>query len=231
MTAFLTPLVIRNAFFSHVSKCSAERRVIRVTRSECADFILRVHYAHRWPSISHAFGLFRDDELEGIVTFGKPASSPLRKGICGPDYASYVIELNRLCLLNNLKGDASFLVSHAVRKLPKPAIIVSFADTSRGHLGTVYQACNFIYCGLSAKRTDWKVRGKEHLHGQTIADEFRGHVNRAEKMKEKYGDDFYLADRSRKHRYVRFVGSRGFKKKAAAHLRYEKTNYPKAVME
>jgi hypothetical protein len=72
----------------------------------------------------------------------------------------------------------------------------------------VYRASNFIYCGLSAKRTDWKVRGLEHLHGQTIADEFRGVPNRSTAMREKYGDDFYLEPRSRKHRYLYFIGSR-----------------------
>jgi hypothetical protein len=108
-------------------------------------------------------------------------------------------------------------------------IIVSFADTSQGHLGIVYQATNFIYCGLSAKRTDWKVRGKEHLHGQTIADEFRGTPNRAAAMREKYGDDFYHAPRPRKHRYVIFIGSRKFKRDALAALRYKIEPYPKPV--
>ena len=106
---------------------------------------------------------------------------------------------------------------------------MSFADTEQGHKGTVYQAANFIYCGLSAKRTDWKVKGMEHLHGQTIADEFRGVKNRAQAMRDKYGDDFYLKPRSRKHRYVFLVGSKTFKKKARSCLRYEVQDYPKCA--
>lgn len=107
--------------------------------------------------------------------------------------------------------------------------MVSFADTEQGHNGTVYQAANFIYCGLSAKRTDWKVKGFEHLHGQTIADEFRGVKNRAQAMRDKYGDDFYLKPRSRKHRYIFVVGSKTFKKKVISALRYEITDYPKCA--
>ena len=201
--------------------------VAPITREATKPFIIGIHYAARMPSVSSAFGLFRDDDLEGVVTFGTPPSAPLRAGVCGPEMAGNVIELNRLCLRRNIKGDASFLVAHAIRQIDGNKIIVSFADTEQGHVGTVYQAANFIYCGLSAKRTDWKVRGKEHLHGQTIADEFRGQPNRAAAMRAKYGDDFYLAPRPRKHRYVRIVGSKGFRAKATRALRYPVAEYPK----
>lgn len=94
------------------------------------------------------------------------------------------------------------LVGRSLRMLPKGLFVVSFADTEQGHKGFVYQACNFRYYGLSAKRTDWKIKGMEHLHGQTVADEFRGKPDRAKLMREKYGDSFYLKDRPRKHRYI-----------------------------
>jgi hypothetical protein len=138
-----------------------------------------------------------------------------------------VIELNRLCLSENAKNEASFLVAKSMRMIGGNRIIVSFADPDQGHVGTVYQATNFLYCGLSAKRTDWKVRGMEHLHGQTIADEFRGHSCRADAMREKYGDDFYLAPRTQKHRYITFIGSRGFRSSCKKLLRYAVCAYPK----
>jgi hypothetical protein len=177
-----------------------------------------VHYAKRWPSISHAFGLFHGEMMIGCVTFGTPPSAPLRRGVAGDQHKDRVIELNRLVLSENVKNYASFLVSKALKMLGVDAIVVSFADTAQGHNGAIYRACNFSYCGLSAKRTDWKIRGREHLHGQTIADEFRGRPNRAALMREKYGDDFYLAPRSMKHRYLYVVGSRNFKKTVAASL-------------
>lgn len=179
-----------------------------VNRVVCEDVMEYLRHAKRWPSITYAFGLFADDtdELCGVVTFGTPPSSPLRVGIAGDHYADAVIELNRLVLKYNRKNEASMLVGRAIRLLPKNKLIVSYADISQGHIGTVYQATNFLYCGLSAKRTDWKVKGKEHLHGQTIADEFRGVSHRIEAMRKKYGDDFYLAERPRKHRYVYLWG-------------------------
>jgi hypothetical protein len=200
--------------------------VCRIHRDLCAPFILDIHYAKRWPSVSHAFGLYYGSRLAGVVTYGTPPSAPLRRGVCGDQYKGFVLELNRLCLKENLYNEASYLVSNSLKFLPD-SIVISFADTSVDHIGYVYQACNFIYCGLSAKRTDWKIRGKEHLHGQTIADEFRGTENRADAMRKKYGDRFYLSPRPRKHRYVIFTGSKRFKREALASLKYKQEPYPK----
>ena len=200
-----------------------------VTRLDCQPYILGIHYAKRFPSVSYAYGLFLYGEMVGCVTYGTPASPPLRNGLAGKENSSSVLELNRLCLRYNLKNEASKLVGGSIRMLPKEKIIISFADTEQGHNGIVYQACNFTYHGLSAKRTDWKVRGKEHLHGQTIADEFRGMKNRAQAMRDKYGDDFYLHPRSRKHRYIFLHGSKLWKKRMRQNLKYPQLEFPPKV--
>jgi hypothetical protein len=199
----------------------------KISRKDCEPFVIGIHYAKRWPSISYAFGLFCADELIGVVTYGTPASAPLKRGVAGDSYKDCVIELNRLCLKYNRKNEASFLVASSLRMLPSNRIVISFADTEQGHVGYVYQACNFTYHGLSEKRTDWRVKGKEHLHGQTIADEFRGVKNRAQAMRDKYGDDFYLAPRPRKHRYIYVVGNKWFKRSVLASIRYKRCDYPK----
>jgi hypothetical protein len=66
----------------------------------------------------------------------------------------------------------------------------------------------------------------EHKHGFTIADEFRGVKNRSKVMKEKYGSDFYLKERSRKHRYIYFIGSKVEKKHMKNSLKYKVLDYP-----
>lgn len=206
-----------------------QRQVRAITRQECAHHILDIHYAQRWPSISFAFGLFYGRELEGICTFGTPPSATLRRGIAGDQFASSILELNRLCLTHNNRNDASYLISQSIKLLGGDKIIISFADSSKNHKGVVYQATNFTYHGLSAKRTDWAVKGKEHLHGQTIADEFRGRPHRSKLMREKYGDDFYLKPRPRKHRYIFIRGSKGFKVKAKRALKYPRMDYPNGI--
>ena len=213
-------------FVSSIIKEIIMLEVKPIARLECEDLILNIHYAKRWPSISYAFGLYAKEILVGVVTYGTPPSSTLRRGIAGDEYKSEVLELNRLCLYENKPNYASVLVSHSLKLLPQ-SIVVSYADISQGHVGYVYQACNFLYCGLSAKRTDWKVKGKEHLHGQAIADEFRGVKNRAQAMRDKYGDDFYLEARPRKHRYVFIKGSKSYKRRVKAALKYKLQPYPK----
>lgn len=195
--------------------------VKEITRDECKEFILTIHYAKRWPSITYAYGLFSDLGLMvGIVTYGTPPSAPLRRGIAGDKNIENILELNRLCLCFNEYNEASFLISKSLKLLPKGKIIISFADSSQGHNGCVYRAANFTYHGLSAKRTDWALRSKPHLHGQTVADEFRGQPNRGQLMSEKYGDDFYLKPRPRKHRYIYVTGGKKYKSKLYGDIKY-----------
>ncbi len=201
--------------------------VRKIKSSDAHYLLLNVHYARRLPSISYAFGLFEGVELRGVITYGTPAASTLRTGVAGPEYEEIVLELNRLCLAENRPNEASRLVGASLRMLPRPCIVVSFADTEQGHEGVVYQATNFIYTGLSAKRTDWKVKGLEHLHGQTIADQVRGSEGRRiDAIKAKYGDRFYLKPRSRKHRYVMMLGNKYQKRKMMEALRYPVLPYP-----
>lgn len=194
--------------------------------SEALPWLLSRHYAHRKCPVSYAFGAYRDSALIGVVTYGTPASAPLRSGICGAQWADKVLELNRLCCESS-KNTASQLIGRSLRLLPRPSIVVSYADTAQGHVGYIYQATNFVYTGLSAKRTDWKIRGREHLHGATVADESRGQENRAEWMRAKYGDAFYLEDRPRKHRYVFAVGNARQRNQIYCSLLYAREPFPK----
>jgi hypothetical protein len=203
--------------------------VLEIPPKQTHEWLLKKHYAHRIPSITYAFGLYDNSEmLQGICTFGTPSSSTLRIGVCGESYSEIVIELNRLCLNDGLPNNsASYFVSRCLKKLPNPKVIISYSDKSQGHTGYIYQACNFIYTGLSAKRTDWKIKGLEKLHGQSIADISRHQVNRVEYMREKYGDDFYLEDRARKHRYVYFLGNKRQVHEMKINLKYPIMPYPK----
>lgn len=198
-------------------------KVLPIKNEETYPWLLEKHYAKRIPQIMYAFGLYDDNgRLVGVVTYGIPASPSLCMGICGKEYSPIVLELNRLCLEKNTKNESSFLVSNSIKLLPKPSIVVSYADMGQGHVGYVYQATNFIYTGLSANRVDWTVKGLEHKHSKTLSDGMT-----LESIKEKYGDDFYYAERSRKHRYIFFHGSKMDKKILRSKLNYGVEPYPK----
>ena len=197
-------------------------KVLPINSFEAEPWLLEKHYAKRLPMIMYAFGLYEDDKLIGVVTYGLPGSPMVARGICGKEYAAIVIELNRLCLLNNDKNQASFLVANSMKLLPKPTIVISYADTGHGHVGYVYQACNFIYLGLSFKFFNWNVKGKENVHNRHLAQGMT-----LELMKEKYGDDFYYSERPRKHRYIFICGNKYQKKQLINLLKYEIQPYPK----
>lgn len=182
-----------------------------ITREETKHFILELHYAKRMPSVSFAFGVFDGNSLLGILTIGKPASNALCIGVCGKEYSSKVYELNRLCLLDNTpKNLASQLISYALKSLkPLNLIIVSYADTAINHTGYIYQASNFLYTGMTKKRTDKFTNGKHSRHY------------------DKEAKEVYRVVRSAKHRYIFFTGSKTFKKEMHKHLNYTIAPYPK----
>ncbi len=185
-----------------------EYDILRVSYEETKPFILDIHYAKRMPSITHAFGLYRGHSLIGVVTYGSPASPALCKGIAGEKNKHHVLELNRLVLKENKKNQASILIGASLKLLPKPKIIVSYADTAQNHLGIVYQATNFMFTGTSKPRTD--MAGKDGKHS-------RHHL----------GDTTNRVDRSAKHRYIYLLGGKTWKKNMLKELSYQPLDYPK----
>tara|TARA_R100000654_G_scaffold944_2_gene3619 strand:+ start:346 stop:663 length:318 start_codon:yes stop_codon:yes gene_type:complete len=87
--------------------------------------------------------------------------------------------------------------------------VVSYADTSYGHKGYIYQATNWIYTGATKERTDiGTANGKHSRHYQKGVNHPRKH-------------------RSSKHRYIYFVGSKTQRKRWRKALNYAVEPYPK----
>ena len=197
----------------------------QISGADATAFLVPRHYLHRPGPCSLAFGLFDSENSEqvGAITYGTPSSAPLRRGLAGPEHTHNVAELTRLWVDDRVpRNGESFLIGNTVRRNTKE-FIVSFAEIDAGHVGTVYQATNWLYTGLSAKRTDWTVEGID-LHGQTWGDK-----HTASEMRALYGDRFYLKPRPRKHRYV-FVNAKGGRRKALTRaLLYPQAPYPKAA--
>jgi hypothetical protein len=197
----------------------------KISYKEAMDIVTERHYLHRKCPVSHAFGLVRknDFKIVGVVTYGVSPSSTLLKGICGPEEAKNVYELNRLWVDDRVpKNGESYLIANTIRLLDRE-IIVSFADSSQKHVGIIYQAANFLYTGLSAKFKDPKVVGKENMHHATYAN---GLTNA--QVIEKFGaENVTFVERPRKHRYIYFNCSRTRKKQLLAKLRYKVIPYPK----
>ena len=191
------------------------------------EVVVKNHYLRRKAPCSKAFGLFdrnNENNLSGVIIYGVSCSSTLLKGICGPEEMKNVYELTRLWIEDGTpRNTESYLIGNTIKLLDKE-IIVSFAEIQQGHLGIVYQATNFIYCGLSAKFKDPKVKGLEHQHHATYA---KGLT--MSQVRDKYGkENVYYVDRPRKHRYVYFNAKKKRKKELLSKLRYKVLSYPKS---
>lgn len=191
--------------------------VKNISYQDTYPWLKHKHYAKRIPSISFAFGLFKEKKLVGICTYGKPPSNALCIGICGEEKSSIVYELNRLCVNEGLKKNSlSFFVAKTFKLLPKPLILVSYADTSQNHHGYIYQATNWIYTGLSAKRTERYDPNNPNKHSKTVTETM------------KY-EDTEKRDRPQKHRYIMFLGNKTEKRELGSLLKYKKDIYPKGI--
>ena len=196
------------------------------------ETVVKNHYLHRKCPCSHAFGLyeigtntslFDNERLVGVIVYGTPSSATLRKGICGVEESFNVLELTRLWIEDGTpKNTESYFIGNTLKLVDKE-IIVSYAEIQQGHLGIVYQATNWLYTGLSAKRTNWTIDGVDK-HCQTIADKYT-----AKEIREKYGDKFKLVDRPRKHRYVYLNADKRRKRELLKKLKYKIEPYPKSV--
>ena len=121
------------------------------------------------------------------------------------------------------------ILSKSLKMIPNPKVVVSYADTALGHHGYIYQATNWIYTGLSAKRKDYKLKGVHNLHRQSLLDREGRHMTKGKvaEMKLKYGDDLYTEHRPRKHRYFYILGNKKHRKEMIKNLAYKVKPYPK----
>lgn len=183
-----------------------------ITYKQAVDFLLPRHYSGRIPSISYAFGEFINNKLEAVCTFGSPASSPLCKGIAGDKWKYNVIELNRLCREDDYKNQLSQFVSWCLRQLKQyNLIVVSYSDTAMNHHGYIYQACNFLYIGMTKRRTDKYTEDGKHTR----------HYKNNNQGK-------YRVVRSAKYRYIYIYANKRTKRQVLADLKYPiYDEYPK----
>lgn len=165
-------------------------------------------------------GLYVDNILEGIITYGSPASPQVGRGVLGEEYRTNIIELNRLCINSTApKNSASMLISKSMKLIDKEKYyaVVSYADEGQGHFGYVYQATNFLYCGFSARNHKEYFYNDKWCHERTI-------TSKGFTAPNKWAKENNIPTRAKgnKLRYVYFIN-----KKKKHLLKYDILPYPK----
>lgn len=125
---------------------------------ETVEYIRRNHYTGTCNPISNRWKLVTDDdEVVGAIVFANPMSEQVRKFIAGEENKHQVTELHRLYTDDRCgKNVESWFIANSLKKLkkkkPKYRFVVSYADMSEGHEGTVYKATNALYTGMAEER-------------------------------------------------------------------------------
>lgn len=178
-----------------------ERTPFRIVR----PFIIQHHYSHGCHNGPTTYALYDEDVMVGACAFSTPCSENVRGSVFGPGHVDRVTELSRLVLLDECPPNSeSWFVSRCLKLLKgdKPHLwaVISFADSTEGHDGTIYRALNFRYCGMTST-------SKMFYRDETgrIRHPRQDGVNISRRMAEEMG--WEVCRRGPKHRYVFFLGS------------------------
>lgn len=194
-------------------------KVVRCESKDVRSWFERKHYLKRRPKSIQCYALLDGDNCIGALSYTKPPSPHLCRSICGHEWAAEVWELARLVIdAPHRRNLASHFMAQTFKQLPTPRILVSFADTGRGHVGTIYQAANWIYTGISKgySSKSFVVDGKV-LH------------NRARSKRSESREEMARIETTDKHRYIKLLGDKSDVKLMRRCLQLEPLPYPKTV--
>lgn len=129
--------------------------VKQTDRAAIKEFIETHHYSGSINGChtDYCFGLYtQDNQLIGAMFYGKLAMFNQWKKYTAN--ANDIIELRRLCCIDDTpKNTESFFIGNTLRWLKRNTaiqLVISYADSNFGHVGTIYKASNFIFRGMTA---------------------------------------------------------------------------------
>lgn len=123
--------------------------VREVQKQEAIDFIFK-HHLQNYAKDSIRLGLYYNNELVSIMTFGRPRYNK-----------NYEYEIIRYCASSNIIGGAEKLFKH-FKDLYKPSSVISYCDLSK-FTGAVYENLGFTLLRNPTPSKHWyNSKTKEH---------------------------------------------------------------------
>jgi hypothetical protein len=153
----------------------------QITQKQAEKLLSKYHYLGKKSfRQSIIFGIvptnrsFGDSTIYGACVFHLVSAPETCVGAFGLERADQegIFELGRLVMHPSLNGGnhTSWFVSRTIRLLKikyDVRAIISYADSSAGHIGSIYRACNALYCGTTEPKNDFYVNGKIQERGKT----------------------------------------------------------------
>jgi hypothetical protein len=219
-----------------------------VSNEEARKMIIDNHYTHKWTIAELCLGIYDKTitheyfdmcKLLGVIVFGPTAGANVGKSLSDILKHNELWELKRLWTNDCLpKNTESWFIAKSIDYIKKNhkniKCLISYADPDAGHIGTIYQATNWIYQNIERpKGTSGYVvsfdGGKKWEHARTLFNKY-GTFN-YDKLIEKLPRPFLIKELSVKERYVYPLGNKIEKKKLIENFNYESLPYPRLKNE
>lgn len=129
-----------------------EMKVRQVSVKYARKYIATFHYSRTMPdSTRFVYAGYLGDRLAGIICYGMGCGKNQYTSLVPSIQNGEYIELTRLWSPDDMpRNTESKLISESLRMLPPEIkLVLSFADAQQNHVGTIYQATNFIYTGAN----------------------------------------------------------------------------------
>ena len=176
-----------------------------IDRAIAAEVIKHHHYLHSFPGGTKlSLGVFDRKRLSGALTLGvRPKNAHC---LVENTSADDCLTLTRLWLSDDLPSNSESRVLAMVVKLLRKhttiKFLLSYADPSSGHVGTIYQAAGWLYIGLSAAMSLYDLGDGVARHSRSVGQIFGSH---SIAHLTKNGINVKTIPQSPKYRYVCFV--------------------------
>jgi len=182
-------------------------RVEPCSIQDIRDFVECWHYSKNVNGVitTYCFRLLDGFQLIGAMIYGPTAMANAWKKYAESE--ADLIELRRLCCIDDTpKNTESYFIGQTIKWLAKNTAIktvISYADESYGHKGTIYQATNFLNVGTTSPGRVIIYQGKRY-HDKAIRTKYKGVLKPyAQRLKDalESGDAHYEATKG-KHIYI-----------------------------
>jgi len=225
-------LASKKFFEEPVSECSPRELIVRRSSvKEARPYIAAHHYSQTMPdSTTDVFMGFYDGVFAGVCVFGMGTGKGQYYRLIDDLEEGQYRELTRLWSPDGMpKNTESRLISESIKLLPKEVrLILSYADPSQGHLGTIYQATNWFYLGTTNSGQKMVDRDGKELHARLTSMYRKRHPEykdlSGEEIMKIYGWEYIPS--SFKHRYVMLRGRKKLYKKMYKKIKKYVQSYP-----
>jgi len=208
-----------------------EARLVAIRLKAAAEFMATFeHLGNVGLGVWH-WGLEVDGDIAGVVSYGTPCFSR-RRGLVARVAKKVRCRIVQLCRGGSVPGartnTASRLICLANRQmyaLMGPLLVVAYADERHGEVGTIYQACNAFYLGLTNPKgqADYIVKGRR-MSAWLVR---KVYGTRDRKKLKRIDPHLRVLPLHRKHRYILVAGSSRFRRRISELLRAHLRVYPK----